>query len=67
LTAVAGTIRDATYAGAVTRYTVELDGGGSFTTVAQNFGASAPAAERGRRVRLAWEPKQLRRLDAGDR
>jgi putative spermidine/putrescine transport system ATP-binding protein len=60
-----GTVRDAAYAGPLTKYVVELDGGGEFAVVEQNSGASAPSEARGRRVRLAWERAQVRALAAG--
>ena len=61
-----GTIRDLVFAGMVSRYTVELDGGGAVAVVAQNVGASArdAAAQRGRQVTLAWDPLHNRPLGA---
>ncbi|HKP19730.1 MAG TPA: ABC transporter ATP-binding protein [Gaiellaceae bacterium] len=55
----AGTIRDVVYAGAVTRYVVELDGGGALTVLKQNVEGPSEetSAENGRRVRLAWRPE----------
>jgi putative spermidine/putrescine transport system ATP-binding protein len=64
-TAAAGAIREASYAGPLTRYTVALDPGGEFSVVEQNHGRSAPEESRGRRVKLAWESDQVRPL-AGD-
>ena len=42
----------------VTRYLVELDGGGELTVVRQNLETTSQEAieERGRRVRLEWRP-----------
>ena len=51
MTGSSGRIRDVVYVGSVTRYVVELDGGGTLTVVRQNledFGAET--TERGRRV-----------------
>jgi putative spermidine/putrescine transport system ATP-binding protein len=53
-----GRIRDVVYVGMVTRYLVELDGGGELTVVRQNLETTSQEAieERGRRVRLEWRP-----------
>jgi putative spermidine/putrescine transport system ATP-binding protein len=44
----------------VTRYVVELDGGGRLVAVRQNLETAAAEAldARGRRVRIAWRPEQ---------
>ena len=44
------------YIGAVTRYIVDLDGGGEIQVVRQNLEMSSQEAleQRGRRVRVAW-------------
>jgi putative spermidine/putrescine transport system ATP-binding protein len=54
-----GVVRDVVYVGAVTRYVVDLDQGGSLTVVVQNVdGFSGRAAdEQGRRAVLAWRPE----------
>jgi putative spermidine/putrescine transport system ATP-binding protein len=54
-----GTIRDVVYVGAVTRYVVALDAGGTLTVLRQNLERSSTEtlAERGRRVALAWRPE----------
>jgi putative spermidine/putrescine transport system ATP-binding protein len=54
-----GTVREVVYAGAVTRYVVELDGGGRLTVLRQNLERSSAETleEQGRRVRLAWRPE----------
>jgi len=53
-----GRIHDVVYVGMVTRYLVDLDGGGELTVVRQNLETSSQDAleERGRRVRLEWRP-----------
>jgi putative spermidine/putrescine transport system ATP-binding protein len=54
-----GTVRELVYVGAVTRYVVELDGGGTLTVLRQNLERSSAETleEQGRRVRLAWRPE----------
>jgi putative spermidine/putrescine transport system ATP-binding protein len=55
----AGTVQEVTYAGMVTRYTVQLERGGRLLVVEQNRESAAQASDlRGRRVRLAWRPDQ---------
>jgi len=49
-----GTIADAVFVGMFTRYVVALDDGTRLTVVRQN---DTSPAERGRRVRLAWNPE----------
>jgi putative spermidine/putrescine transport system ATP-binding protein len=51
-----GQIRDVAYIGAVTRYLVDLDGGGELQVVRQNLEMSSQEAleQRGRRVRVGW-------------
>jgi putative spermidine/putrescine transport system ATP-binding protein len=63
-----GVVREVVYVGAVTRYVVELDGGGTLTVVSQNVEsfASRPGDERGRRVVLAWRPENTFTID-GDK
>ena len=55
-----GRIADASYAGMVTKYLVELDGGGSLQVVRQNLETShADALEaRGRTVNVGWRDDQ---------
>jgi putative spermidine/putrescine transport system ATP-binding protein len=52
----AGQVREVAYIGAVTRYLVDLDGGGEIQVVRQNLEMSSQEAleQRGRRVRVAW-------------
>jgi putative spermidine/putrescine transport system ATP-binding protein len=49
-------IREVVYVGMLTRYLVDLDGGGDLTVVRQNLERTSAQAleERGRRVRLEW-------------
>ena len=56
-----GTIRDVIYVGSVTRYHVELDGGGELTVVSQNLesGSSEVLERQGSRVRLVWRPEHV--------
>jgi putative spermidine/putrescine transport system ATP-binding protein len=67
LEVAAGSVREVVYLGAVTRYVVELDRGGTLTALRQNLETSAEQAqaERGRRVRIAWRPEQMAPVDAG--
>ena len=54
-----GTIRDVVYAGMVTRFLVELDGGGELQVVRQNLETSSAEAldATGRAVLLEWRPE----------
>jgi putative spermidine/putrescine transport system ATP-binding protein len=54
-----GTIRDVVYAGMVTRFLVELDGGGELQVVRQNLETSSAEAldAKGRAVLLEWRPE----------
>jgi putative spermidine/putrescine transport system ATP-binding protein len=54
-----GRIVAVAYAGMVTRYTVELAGGGKLQLVRQNVGGASldAAAERGREVLVGWLPE----------
>jgi putative spermidine/putrescine transport system ATP-binding protein len=63
--AVSGVVREVAYLGAITRYEVELDSGQKVVVARQNLSTSAGQAmrERGRRVRLAWDPGNLSPLD----
>jgi putative spermidine/putrescine transport system ATP-binding protein len=52
-----GTIRDVSYAGMVTRFHVDLDGGGSIQLARQNAETTSHEAEeamRGRQVKVGW-------------
>jgi putative spermidine/putrescine transport system ATP-binding protein len=59
-----GRIRDVVYAGATTRYRVELDAGGELTVVSQNLerGSSEVLERRGERVRASWLPEHAFRM-----
>jgi putative spermidine/putrescine transport system ATP-binding protein len=51
-----GSVRAVTYLGERTRYTIDLDGGGSLVVVEQNrTTSSAEAIQHGAPVRVAWE------------
>jgi putative spermidine/putrescine transport system ATP-binding protein len=54
-TGEAGVVKDVQYAGAVTRFVVELDSGERLTVVRQNTEASS--VERDERVVLHWRPE----------
>lgn len=64
-----GVIREVIYVGAVTRYVVELDAGGTLTVLKQNLETSHGEAleERGRRVELAWRPENTYEIEVRDR
>jgi putative spermidine/putrescine transport system ATP-binding protein len=54
-----GVVREVVYVGMVTRYHVDLDGGGTLVVVQQNLETSSQQAleAQGRRVRLSWRPE----------
>src|SRR4051794_14083136 len=54
-----GRIVGVAYAGMITRYVVELDGGGELQVVVQNLETSSAEAleQRGRNVKVAWRPE----------
>jgi putative spermidine/putrescine transport system ATP-binding protein len=54
-----GVVEQVVYVGAVTRFVVELDAGGTLTVVSQNVESFSARTEdeRGRRVVLAWRPE----------
>ncbi len=56
----AGTIRDVSYAGMVTRYLVDLEAGGELQVVRQNLETSSAEAQeqRGRKVKIGWRAEQ---------
>ncbi|HEY2311392.1 MAG TPA: ABC transporter ATP-binding protein [Gaiellaceae bacterium] len=60
-----GTVKEVVYLGMVTRYTVDLDGGGSLSVVRQNLETSSQDAlsEQGKRVRLSWRPEHTYEIE----
>ncbi|HEV2711895.1 MAG TPA: ABC transporter ATP-binding protein [Gaiellaceae bacterium] len=62
-----GRIREVVYVGMITRYIVDLEGGGALTVVRQNLETtSADVVEaKGRPVRLAWRPEHTYQMDLG--
>jgi putative spermidine/putrescine transport system ATP-binding protein len=60
-----GVIREVVYVGMVTRYVVDLDGGGELVVVRQNLETSSQQAleEQGERVRLSWRPEHTYEID----
>ena len=60
-----GIVREVVYVGMVTRYVVDLDGGGELVVVRQNLETSSQEAlaERGKRVRLSWRPEHTYEID----
>ncbi|HLW94708.1 MAG TPA: ABC transporter ATP-binding protein [Solirubrobacteraceae bacterium] len=60
-----GRIEDVIYLGAVTRYVVALEAGGTVTVVKQNFETAADAErERGRDVVVTWRDDQIYEIGA---
>ncbi len=61
-----GHVREVVYLGAMTRYVVDLDGGGRLVVVQQNLATSSMEAlqVRGRAVRLVWSKKNNRAVEA---
>jgi putative spermidine/putrescine transport system ATP-binding protein len=61
-----GRIRDVTYLGMVTRYAVELDGGGEIVAVAQNLETSSQDAleQHNRAVRAQWRTEHTFSTDS---
>jgi putative spermidine/putrescine transport system ATP-binding protein len=59
-----GVVDEVVYLGVVTRYRVELDGGGQLVAVRQNLETAAAEVlgARGRRARVAWRPDQAFRI-----
>src|SRR5271165_3461316 len=65
--AIAGVVTDVSYLGAMTRYTVEPEGGGqALLVLRQNLDTTAAQAqqEQGRTVRLAWRAQDAAVLDS---
>jgi putative spermidine/putrescine transport system ATP-binding protein len=63
-----GRIRDVIYAGVLTRYVVDLDGGGELVVSRQNteVPSSGDGLGQGRQVRLAWRPEQAFTIPSGE-
>src|SRR4051794_25235415 len=59
-----GTVREALYAGPVTRYVVDLEGGGQLLVVRQNTGLEDAARFDGRDVVLSWDRASTRVIGA---
>jgi putative spermidine/putrescine transport system ATP-binding protein len=61
-----GHIREVVYAGMITRYLVELDGGGELQVVRQNLETSSAQAldAKGQAVRLEWSPGHQLEIDS---
>ena len=51
-----GTIREAVYAGMITRYVVDLDEGGEVVVVRQNTTGPLPAGDEGKPATVTWDP-----------
>ena len=64
--AATGHVREVVYLGAVTRYIVELDAGGSLVVMEQNLSTSSMEAlqVRGKPVRLLWRRSNNRPVEA---
>jgi putative spermidine/putrescine transport system ATP-binding protein len=60
-----GVVGDVAYLGAVTRYGVDLDGGGRLVVLEQNLSVSSEGAalSKAKRVRLWWEREHNRPVD----
>ena len=61
-----GTVREVVYLGAVTRYIVQLDAGGTLVVMQQNLTTSSMEAlqVRGKAVRLIWRRSNNRSVEA---
>jgi putative spermidine/putrescine transport system ATP-binding protein len=62
----AGTVRDVSYLGAVTRFLVELEAGGELQVVRQNLDSTSEEELelRGRRVRVGWRDAQASAVES---
>jgi putative spermidine/putrescine transport system ATP-binding protein len=61
-----GQIQDVIYAGVLTRYVVDLDGGGELVVSRQNTEGPDSGELEGGRVRLAWRPEQAFTIPSGE-
>jgi putative spermidine/putrescine transport system ATP-binding protein len=61
-----GAVREVVYLGAVTRYIVDLDGGGELVVMQQNLATSSMEAlqVKGKAVRLVWHRRHNRPVEA---
>jgi putative spermidine/putrescine transport system ATP-binding protein len=61
----AGVVREVVYVGMITRYVVDLDGGGHLVVVRQNLETSSQdaLAEQGKRVSLSWRPEHTYEIE----
>ena len=59
-----GTVDEVVYLGVITRFRVQLDGGGQLVAVRQNLETAAAEVleARGQRARVAWRPDQAFRI-----
>jgi putative spermidine/putrescine transport system ATP-binding protein len=62
-----GRIREVVYVGMITRYIVDLEGGGALTVVRQNLETTSADVDeaRDRPVRLEWRPEHTYEIDPG--
>jgi putative spermidine/putrescine transport system ATP-binding protein len=62
-----GHVREVIYLGALTRYIVDLDGGGQLVVTQQNLATSSMEAlqVKGRAVRLLWDARLNRSVEEG--
>src|SRR5205823_13284926 len=60
-------VREVVYLGALTRYIVDLDGGGQLVVTQQNLATSSMEAlqVKGRAVRLLWDARLNRSVEEG--
>jgi putative spermidine/putrescine transport system ATP-binding protein len=64
-----GTVDEVVYLGVITRFRVQLDGGGQLVAVRQNLETAAAEVleARGQRARVAWRPDQAFRVATATR
>jgi putative spermidine/putrescine transport system ATP-binding protein len=64
-----GRIRDVSYAGMITRYTIDLDRGGELQLVQQNLDTTSAEAleQRGREVTIGWRADQAFAIGKSDK
>jgi putative spermidine/putrescine transport system ATP-binding protein len=64
-----GTVDEVVYLGVITRFRVQLDGGGQLVAVRQNLETAAAEVleARGQRARVAWRPDQAFRVTTASR